>query len=84
MRRSGVRPDAADEEEDPVSHRSDSSGVRAVLATMRRLGIEINRETFVAFSYGETPEDWGAEDELQMPIKLRNGYEPEDEDEDAE
>ena len=81
MRRSGVRPDAADEEEDPLSHRGDSSGVRAVLRTMRKLGIAITRESYIAFNWGEAPEDWGAEDEMQMPRKLRIGYEPEDEDE---
>ena len=71
---------AADEEEDPLSHRGDSSAVRAVLAEMRRLGIEITRESYIGFNWGEPPEDWGAEDELQMPIKLRNGYEDEAED----
>ena len=74
-----VEPDEEEEEEDPLSHEGDSSGVRAVLRTMRKLGIEINRESFIAFSYGETPEEWGAEDETQLPIKLRNGYEAEDE-----
>ena len=70
-----------EEEEDPLSHPGDSSGAKAVLKTMRRLGVEITRESFIAFSYGETPEEWGAEDETQLPIKLRAGYEPEGEDE---
>ena len=73
-----VEPDA--EAEDPLSHPGDNSGVRAVLGTMRRLGIEINRETFIAFNWTEG-EPEGAEGEAQLPIKLRNGYEPEDEDE---
>jgi hypothetical protein len=47
---------------------------------MRKLGIEITRESYIAFNWTDSPpEDWGAEDETQMPMKLRIGY---DEDED--
>jgi hypothetical protein len=49
---------------------------------MRREGVSITRENYIRFAYDEPPEEWGAEDEAQMPDELRLGDQDDEDDED--
>ena len=43
-----------------------------ILAMMRRLGIPLTREKYLAIAYPEgLPKEWGAELEAQLPLEIQ-------------
>jgi hypothetical protein len=44
-----------------------------LLAYMKKSGIPVTRENYLKWCYGESgpPDDWGAEDEAQLPQDLQ-------------
>jgi len=39
---------------------------------MRRLGIPLTRESFIAFNWPEPPEEWTGEHEAELPVELQD------------
>jgi len=39
---------------------------------MRRLGIPLTRDNFIAFNWPEPPEEWTAEHEEELPAQLQD------------